>query len=121
MWESAYPLMEGCPGNGHSARMSGYAVIWQEKGCDPVYVGRAELDADGLSLHGRAGEANDRRHICDDDLSEVRRRSDLRIGPCEAMELRTRDGVSLLLAAPFGIGILTELFELLAVRLATFV
>jgi hypothetical protein len=100
--------------------MSSYAVVWQEEGREPVYAGHADFDAHGLAPHGRAGDAEDRRYICDGALSEVRRGRVARVGGCEAVQLRTRDGLSLLLAAPFGIGVLTEVFELLAVRAASF-
>jgi len=98
--------------------MATYPVLWHEEGSPDVWRGRAELDGYGLALHGRTAEAEDRLFIPDRDLAEVARGRDAAIGPCEAIRVRTRQGLSLLLAVPFGVGLLTELFEHLAVRAA---
>jgi len=99
------------------ARMSSYAIVWREQGDTAVHAGRAELDDHGVALRGGPREAPCRYYIRDADLAEVSSDSTTTIGPCKALRLVTRDGLSFLIAAPFGIGVSFELFEQLATRL----
>src|SRR5215471_19095632 len=93
--------------------MPSYALLWQEQGAESIHLGRAELDAHGLALHGGPREAPVRHYIRDQDLSEVSREPVSRIGPLKAFRVITRDGLSLL-AAPMGIAMFCELFEQVA-------
>ena len=102
----------------HRPNVASYAVLWQEEGSDAVFSGRAELVGLGLSLHGGSRDARAHRFIRNRDLSEVARDRETRIGPFEALRVMTRDGYSLLLAAPIGIGALTEILDQIALRIA---
>ena len=97
-------------------RMNSYAVVWCEPDASAVHAGSAELDDHGVALRGGWREAPCRHYIPDDELAEVSCDSTTKIGPSKALRLVTRDGLSFLIAAPFGIGVFVELFEQLAAR-----
>lgn len=95
--------------------MPSYAVLWKELGHDALQVGRLEFDAHGFALHSNTRDA--RLFVSDGDLDEIERDRRTRIGPCEALRLSTRDGITLLVAALSGLGDLTEIHQEVATRI----
>jgi hypothetical protein len=95
--------------------MASYAVLWKEQADDALQLGRLEFDAHGFALHGNTRDA--RLFIADGDLDEIERDSTTRLGPCQALRLSTRDGITLLVAALSGLGVLTEIQQEIATRI----
>jgi hypothetical protein len=98
--------------------MASYPVIWRERGRDAATTGRLELgDGVGFSLHGGPRGEEVRAEILYDDLERVCRDHDSRIGSCQALQIDTRTGRSLLLATIGGIALLNEIYYTLALNL----
>jgi hypothetical protein len=95
--------------------MASYAVLWHvETDADPVHLGRVEFDSSGLGLFGYSGA---HLYVADADIEHVERNGQARLGRCKALRLRTRDGLSLLVASLSGVGVLQEMHEEIAQRL----
>lgn len=92
-------------------RMSSYAVFWRNSGV--AFHGRLEFDPHGLWLHGGERGHELRVEVPYDEIVGVERDPQSRIGPCQAIRIRTRAAGNLLIASAGSLGILGEIQDTL--------
>jgi hypothetical protein len=93
-------------------RMSTYAVLWSEEGCD-VLAGKLELAETGLCFGGR--HQHDVAYSDIDSVHVARRAAD-RVRGAATLVLELASGSVLRIGSVSGAGIVSELGEQLAVR-----
>jgi hypothetical protein len=93
------------------ARMSIYAVFWRNNGV--AFHGRLEFDPHGLWLDGGEPGYELRVEVPYDEIVGVEHDSQTKIGPCQAIRVKTRAAGSLLIASAGGLGILGEIQDAL--------
>jgi hypothetical protein len=100
--------MSCLPRPDHDARMSSYAVFWRSTGI--AFHGQLELDPHGLWLRGGEQGHELRVEVPYDEIVNIERNGEDRIGPCPAIRVQSRAGGSLLIASIAGAGTLSEIF-----------
>lgn len=98
---------------------STYAVVWRE-GAGPLARGRLELLPSGLELDGLADSSHVRREIAYEELAQVRieRSSADRLNGHPSLVIERVDGEPIVLASVALQGVVAELAEHLAGRVA---